>query len=59
MDIKLNGMPQLQQKFLNLSQKALNQAIADGINRTMGAVEQAELNAMENQLAKHLDARRE
>jgi hypothetical protein len=52
MDIKLNGMPQLQQKFLNLSQKTLNQAIADGINRTMGAVEQAELNAMENQLDK-------
>lgn len=52
MDIKLNGMPQLQQKFLNLSQKTINQAIADGINRTMGAVEQAELNAMENQLDK-------
>lgn len=52
MDIKLNGMPQLQQKFLNLSQKTLNQAIADGINRTMGAVEQTELNAMESQLDK-------
>ena len=52
MDIKLNGMPQLQQKFLNLSQTTLNQAIADGINRTMAAVEQAELNAMENQLDK-------
>jgi len=52
MDIKLNGMPQLQQKFLNLSQKTLNQAIADGINRTMAAVEQTELNAMESQLDK-------
>ena len=50
MDIKLNGMPQLQQKFLNLSQKTLNEAIAAGINRTMAAVEQTELNAMESQL---------
>lgn len=52
MDIKLNGMPQLQQKFLNLSQKTINQAIADGINRTMAAVEQTELNAMESDLDK-------